>query len=274
MPVARSGEDAPPIVIRSIADTLSSFWRLRAEPESSESSGIIWWTSGGHRRPMNGVLALSAADPAGATDRIAATFRASGLPCAWLEGPDPASPDLGVRLLGLGYEALEGSTGWALPLDEARQTIASPPGLLVRHGREAEMGEELARIVGLDSLGLEPSELPSLARLLRPRRQPGADEEAWIALRDGTPVAGLLTHPNGPHVGIFALTTSRAHREEGYATSLLLAAIRDAGARGFRWAIAEAPPAHAAPFRRLGFDEYCDFRRYGWDPRPSSDAPV
>src|SRR5579871_3302949 len=102
----------PARAVRAIVENLKSFWSQRAEPAPSSADGIVWWTSGGVRRPMNGVLALETADPGPHTDRIAATFRLAGLPCAWLEGPDPSSPALGLHLMALGYRALEASQGW------------------------------------------------------------------------------------------------------------------------------------------------------------------
>lgn len=261
--------ERPPEVVRAIVENLRSFWRLRAEPEASESEGVIWWTSGGQRRALNGVLALATADPGPITDRIAATFRLSGLPCAWIEGPDPTSPELGLRLLGLGYRALEGSSGWALPLGEAGQTVPVPRGTLFRHGQGTELLDQLSDLVAEGDLRLAAADRRPVAQLLRPREgSAGAGEEIWIALADGAPVAGLLGHPTAGNYGVFALTTAAGHRGEGYATALLHGALRDAALRGYRWAVAEAPEAHAGPFRRLGFDEYCDFRRYGWEPHP------
>jgi GNAT superfamily N-acetyltransferase len=265
---------SPPEVIGSIVGNLSSFWRLRAERDDAAEAGIIWWTSGGQRRPLNGVLALSAAEPGPDADRIAATFRLSGLPCAWLEGPDPASPALGLRLLGLGYQALESSHGWALPIGEARQTARTPPGLLVRHGSGADLANELVELVGRGGLGLGEADLGPLEQILRPRSLPGVPEEVWIGLADGEPVVGLLTHPREASLGIFALTTLPDQRGQGFATALVLAAVQEASNHGFAWAVTETPEAHAAPFHRLGFDEYCDFRRYGWEPRPGPAAGV
>jgi GNAT superfamily N-acetyltransferase len=262
--------DGPPQIVQSIVRTMRSFWSLRAEPAPAEETGLVWWTSGGLRRPMNGVLALEAADPGPITDRIAATFRLSALPCAWTEGPDPSSPALGLHLMGLGYRSLEGSQGWALPLQEARQSMMSPPGLLYRHGQDPDLIRLLGNLVGEGALHLAPAELRPLEVMLEPRRGPdGAEEEIWIALQDGAPVAGLLAHTVGSTLGLFALTTAPARRGEGFATALLLKVLRHGAGSGADWAVTESPEAHAGPFRRLGFQEYCDFRRYGWEPHPS-----
>jgi len=260
----------PPAVVRSIVTNLRSFWSLRAEPAPAEGHGLVWWTSGGLRRPLNGVLALETADPGPITDRIAATFRLSALPCAWIEGPDPASPALGLHLMGLGYRPLEGSQGWALPTAESRQQLPSPPGLLFRHGREPDLVRFLGSLVGEGALHLSPAELRPLEAILEPRQSArGAAEEIWIAFHDGEPVAGLLAHSVESTLGIFGLATAPERRGEGFATALVLQAVRQAAERGVRWAVAESPEAHAGPYRRLGFQEYCDFRRYGWEPHPS-----
>lgn len=263
-------EPDPPQVIRSIVQNLRSFWTLRAEPPPAENPGIVWWTSGGLRRPLNGVLALETADPGPAADRLAATFRLSGLPCAWLEGPDPSSPDLGLRLLGLGYRTLEGSHGFALPLREARQTLPNPPGFLLQHGHDPELLGALGFLVGEGSLHLGAEEIAPLQALLRPRVEAQqAEEEIWVALSDGEPVAGLLTHRAERTVGLYALATRPERRGEGFASALVLAAARAAWSEGAELAVAEASEVHAAPLRRLGFRDYCDFRRYGWEPHPA-----
>ncbi|MCI4366782.1 MAG: GNAT family N-acetyltransferase [Thermoplasmata archaeon] len=219
---------------------------------------------------MNGVLALETADPGPITDRIAATFRLSALPCAWLEGPDPSSPALGLHLMGLGYRALEGSQGWALPTSESRQTIRSPPGILYRHGQDPDLLRLLGNLVGEGALHLEPAELRPLESILEPRRGTnGAREEIWVALHDGEPVAGMLAHSLDSTLGIFALATAPERRGQGFASALVLHVVREAADAGARWAVAESPEAHAGPYRRLGFQEYCDFRRYGWEPHPA-----
>jgi GNAT superfamily N-acetyltransferase len=267
--IAVPARSNPPEVVRSIVGNLRSFWSLRAEPAPREGSGLVWWTSGGLRRPLNGVLALEAADPGPVTDRIAATFRLSALPCAWLEGPDPSSPALGLHLLGLGYHALEASRGWALPISEARQSLRAPPGLIYRHGEDPELVRLLGNLVGEGALHLAPAELRPLEAILEPRRGPeGAEEEIWIALKDGEPVAGLLAHAQDGTLGVFGLTTAPEHRGEGLASALLLRVLKQSAVDGMEWAVAESPEAHAAPLRRLGFQEYCDFRRYGWEPHP------
>lgn len=256
----------PTTARRAIVENLRSFWGIRGEPAPSGSDGIVWWTSGGVRRPLNGVLALESADPGPHTDRLAATFRLSGLPCAWIEGPDPSSPELGLRLLSLGYRALEASQGWALPVAELAQSLRAPGGLLFRHGRDAELVRSLSELVGEGALRLTPSELRPLELLLEPRARPGTvREEVWVAHVDGVPVAGLLTHALPGSLGLFGLTTVPERRSEGIASALVLEAAREAGA-GAPWVVAESTSSHAGPLRRLGFREYCDFRRYGWDP--------
>lgn len=258
----------PASAVRAIVENLRSFWSVRSEPAPSGVEGIVWWTSGGIRRPLNGVLALEAADPGPHTDRIAATFRLAGLPCAWIEGPDPTSPELGLRLLALGYRSLEASQGWALPGRALAQSIRAPPGVIVRHGREPGLVSALGRLVGEGALQLGPGEIRPLELLLEPRGVLGrVREEIWIALKDGEPTAGLLTHSTGRTVGIFGLTTAPEHRSEGFASALVLEAARGASEDGADWIVAEAPDAHAGPYRRLGFEEYCGFRRYGWDPQ-------
>jgi GNAT superfamily N-acetyltransferase len=268
-------EAGPPEVVRAIADNLRSFWTLRAEPSSAQADEIVWWTSGAQRRSLNGVLALTAADPGPVADRIAATFRLSGLPCAWLEGPDPASPELGLRLLGLGYRSLEASQGWALPLTEARQTARTPPGLLIRHGREPGLVRAFVGLVGEGALHLSSSEMGPLEALLSPREgREGVGEDVWLALEDGVPVAGLLSHRSAGSVGLFSLATVPERRGQGFATALVLSTLRSALDDGYSWGVAEAPESHAGPYRRLGFQEYCDFRRYGWEPHPAGSDGV
>ena len=188
-----------------------------------------------------------------------------------MEGPDPASPELGLRLISLGYRALEASQGWALPTRELAQSVRAPPGILVRHGRDPNLVRGLSRLVGEGALHLDPSESRPLELLLEPRGRPGEyREEVWLALEDGVPVAGLLTHTRRGHVGIFGLTTAPERRSEGFATALALRAARSAAADGADWIVAESPASHAGPLRRLGFQDYCDFRRYGWEPHAAT----
>ena len=69
------------------------------------------------------------------------------------------------------------------------------------------------------------------------------------------------------------VVTLPAVRRQGIAAAMTRHALRAAGQLGYRVAVLTASPDGFGVYHRLGFREYCRFRRFEWEPSRSGADP-
>jgi predicted acetyltransferase len=74
--------------------------------------------------------------------------------------------------------------------------------------------------------------------------------------------------------GIYAVATLPEARRQGLGTALTLAPLGDARAMGYRVGTLQASPMGYSVYRRLGFQQVCEFGVYLWagDIEPGGGA--
>jgi hypothetical protein len=123
-------------LIEAIQENETAFWLARARLagwEVHEEPGLTWFRSGLPSPMFNGIVRTTLAkDEADAhIEATLASFRADGLPMAWLSGPSRRPLDLGVRLLARGLTTPGNDPGMAADLHALNEEIATPAGLTV-----------------------------------------------------------------------------------------------------------------------------------------------
>lgn len=83
-----------------------------------------------------------------------------------------------------------------------------------------------------------------------------------VGYKGGKPVVSISVFFLGGVAGLFNLATLPEVRGQGFATSLIWAAIEHARARGFEWVTLISSKAGVSLYTRIGFKTYCNLQAY------------
>ena len=251
---------------------LLSFARLPGAVLHDEGD-CTWLDAGIASAPFNAVVSARFG-PDEVDARIEAVlghFRRHARPFTWHVGPGSTPEDLGDALLAHGMTLGDDEPGMALELDRIGADPAPPPGLTIETVRD-ERG--LAAWV---SVWLFP--LPDDARryLLPVLLERGlGDDLPWrfsLGRLNGAPVATTEIFLGEGVAAVHHVVTLPEVRRRGIGTAMTARALRDAHALGYRVAVLTASPDGIGSYRRLGFREFCQVRRYEWEPSDGLDHP-
>jgi GNAT superfamily N-acetyltransferase len=200
-------------------------------------------------------------------ESVLAHFRRVSRPLTWHVGPTSTPPDLGDRLLAHGFTFGEDEPGMAVALEAIDWDVAAPAGLAI-----APVGDEasLADWVDVWIFPL-PEDVRRLFRdALRHRAlRPDAPWRYYVGRLDGRPVATVELFTDAGVAAVHYVVTLPEVRRQGIGAAMTRHALRDARQLGYRVAVLTASPDGFRVYHRLGFREYCRFRRYEWEPSSS-----
>jgi GNAT superfamily N-acetyltransferase len=198
--------------------------------------------------------------------RMQQYFAAYEVGMQWIIGPSTRPAHLGQRLEQHGCTCQGSAPGMAVRLEQLPAEVAVPPQLeIVRVANEAHLEEWVA--VAAQGFG-EPAEVQQ-ARLAVHRAFGFAEDvplQRYIARLDGQPVAMSELFLAAGVAGIYDVLTVPHARGQGIGAAITHAPLLEARAHGYRMGVLEASPMGLPVYRRLGFEEYCQFRLYEWEP--------
>jgi ribosomal protein S18 acetylase RimI-like enzyme len=89
---------------------------------------------------------------------------------------------------------------------------------------------------------------------------PGSAVRAWLARRDGVPLAKVVLHLAAGAAGIYGVVTRPEARGAGLARRMTIEALHAARAAGYRLAVLHSTPMARSLYERIGFRARATFR--------------
>ena len=263
---------AASIIEANINAYLLSFARLPGAVRHDDSQSA-WVDSGAADETFNSVV-RARFSPESVDEGIEAVlshFRSRSAPFTWHVGPGTEPADLGRFLLAHGLTHSEDEPGMAIDLERVRET-AAPLELTIETVRDERGLEEWVAV------WLFPVPDDLRRDLLAPLRQRGVgDDLPWryyIGRVDDRPVATSELFVADGVAAVHYVVTLPGLRRRGIGAAMTLHVLGEAGALGCRLAVLTSSPDGIGIYRRLGFQEYCTFRRYIWSPNAPHPPPL
>ncbi len=227
---------------------------------------VTWLDSGRPDTSLNSVvIARFAPGEADAqVEAVLAHFRAQSWPLTWHIGPSTEPPDLADALLAHGFTHYEDEPGMAVAIDTMRGDVAAPAELEIATARD-ECG--LADWVSVWLFPVPEADRRAALDALRHRGL--GDELPWryyVGRIGGRPVACAQLFVGAGVAGVQYVVTLPELRRRGIGAAMTLHVLREARALGYRVGVLTSSPDGLGVYRRIGFRDYCWFRRYEWAP--------
>ncbi len=255
-----------------------TYYRHAPQAEVHEERELLWLTTGIPIKEYSGVARArfdaerTAAEIDEQIARMQAYFRGRQVGMQWIIGPSTRPTHLGQQLEQHGFVLQGAAPGMAAQLEQLPQTLPMPPWLeIVRVSNQAQLEEWAA--AASQGYG-EPAEIQQ-ARLAVHRAfsvKEDAPLQRYVARLDGQPVAtSELLYAAGV-AGIYDVATIPHARRQGIGAAITTLPLLAARARGYRVGVLEASPMGEPVYRRLGFETYCQFNLYEWEPGAESST--
>jgi GNAT superfamily N-acetyltransferase len=256
----------------NINDYLLSFARLPGAFLHADSESV-WIDSGVPDATFNSIVhaRFSRPDIDARIDAVLSHFRHRAQPVTWHIGPTSEPPDLAQVLLAHGMTHSEDEPGMAIEIERMRDDVGAPPGLAI----EPVCDERGLRAWVDVWLFPVPDDVRQSIHTVLQQRGLGADLSwrYYIGRLDGKPVAISELFVGHGVAAVHYVVTLPEVRRRGIGTAMTLHVLREARARGYGVAVLTASPEGISVYRRIGFREYCWFRRYEWHPDHGTYAP-
>ena len=89
----------------------------------------------------------------------------------------------------------------------------------------------------------------------------------YVGRMGSAPVASAELFVAERVAAVHHVVTVPEARRRGIGSAMTLRLLHDARALGYRVGVLTASPSGIGSYRRFGFREYCEFRRFEWEPR-------
>ncbi len=251
--MSRAEQVASAIELNHLA-TLREF----AQGDQSELlvNGEMMRVSSGVPYPLLNFVARPRFDPRQADSRIASIVRYFGqrhTPFLVFLHPSAAPADLALRLERHGLHRWGIQDGMALERLDAKAR-GGYDVLQIDVARDLNTLNEAAEI-NAAAYHLPPNAAAYMRSVMMTALYDPA-VYVYLARLHGIPAASLILALKAGVAGLYGLATLAEYRGRGVGSTLMVRAISDAGALGFRTAVLQAPPGAVRLYRRLGFETY------------------
>ncbi len=235
-----------------------SIYARQPEVQMFEQGGLGWLSSAIAVTYLNQVMYthLDEADLPAAVAQISAHYQALGNQFVWRTWPDSSPASLGEYLLAHSFTPRNVAPNMAADLRRLPPWAAAP-------GLTIERINDVATLVSWGKVIQQVYDTPtSFTRFLMIAfsdevQNPLAASAHYLAWLNGEPVATTTLFLGAGVAGVYRVATLPQYRGQGIGGSIVLAAMRDAQAAGYRYATLRSSEMAYHLYQQLGFrDEY------------------
>jgi GNAT superfamily N-acetyltransferase len=243
-------------------------YSVASHGEVAWSPELTWVYSGMKHPYLNAVLTcqLSATQARELVPTLLASFRARRESAVWMVTTSTTPPDVSEILADNGCEHWSREIGMAMDLAQLPQAPPVPNLSIVPIG-DQQVDAWLE--VYAQCFDLEPVIRDDYARVL-PAILTNHPEVGpyYLASLDGQPAGVTCLFITDETAGIYEVATLAQLRRRGIARAMVLAALREARARGCRLAVLQASPSGAPVYEGIGFQRLGTFDAFGIETAP------
>jgi len=249
----------------ALEGNLWSMWSQLGRPGGCalhERDGALWVQTPVPVLPYNMVLRFQGRpDDESAIDGIFAGFEERGVPFLWFVHPTASPADLPERLRGRGFEEGDLLTGMVADLQEVPPLPEPPPGVELVEVTPEHAFSPFIEFVA-NRWQVPESARPTLRGIAETFRfgAAGSPNRAWLAVRDGLPLAKAVTHDSSDCVGLYGMVTRAEARGLGLGRLVCVKALTEARRRGHRLAVLHATAMAVSLYGAVGFRREAPFR--------------
>lgn len=260
-----------PTLLQAFDTNQIDVFSLLACPPAGEltiSPEIICLTTGIPHALVNGVLrtCLTAANTDTCIEETLNHFRFRQLPMMWTISPATQPTDLDSHLEAHGLILLATLPCMAVDLQVPVPTPSLASTVTIREVTDASMLADWsqAAIAGFNIL----PEVIHLFAALSPVLGYGEQSPLrnFVAYLDGEPVGSSTVYLHAGVAGIYCVSVIPKARRYGIGAALTRIPLKVAQRLGYRFGMLLSSEMGVPIYRRLGFEEYGQFVRYGWQP--------
>lgn len=253
------------VIEASVHARLLSFARMPGALLHEDPS-LVWIDSGVVDGNLNSVV-LAHFAPDTVYDRVEAViahFREHNRAFTWHVGPSTEPPTLAPALLAHGFALRDKEPGMAIEINRVRKGFETPTDLTIETVRDA------ASLADWVSVWLNAKPEDMRRRAFTALLSLGFDEtlpwQYYLGRLNGEPVATSELFLSAGVAGVHQVFTLPSAQRRGIGTAMTLKVLREARDRGYRVGVLTASDAGHGVYQRIGFEDYCWFHRYSWNP--------
>jgi GNAT superfamily N-acetyltransferase len=263
-------DTSPSVLTRAIEENIIEFLVALGRAAGSEErhDPTIHWTIGGspidyHNCVVRAQLPSHAVETA-IQDSIE-RFRAYHVPGSWHVGPSMRPPDLGSHLIAHGFNHAGDEPGMAIDIDVLRTDLpVADAELTIERVTDEHTLTVWTKTLAV-GFGAGEQEAAWVGQMYRTigltDDQPWQHYLGWLHDR---PVATSSMFFGAGVAGIYFVFTVPQARRRGIGAAMTAVALTNARTLGYRIGVLGSSTMGYPVYRRLGFQEYCQFGIYEW----------
>jgi ribosomal protein S18 acetylase RimI-like enzyme len=224
----------------------------------------VWFYTGVPHPLFNGVprAVFEANDVQSTINALQARIDAQGAPAFWWLGPNTKPDDLGSTLERHGLEPVGEVPGMVLDLHSMDSQLPAVTGFSVEKVGNVTQQALWAKVAAIGT-GFPDNAVDAMEKVEASISNASyGSQHRYVGYLDGKPVASAALVLDSGVAGIYAIATIPEARQRGIGRYMTMLPLLEAKRQGYHVAILQASPMGYPIYKKLGFNEVCNYHMY------------